>query len=169
MQPVDTVRGMKSTRPRNRATPESIELGKRLLKALDLSGKNQSDLARALDVNRQAIQQLCAGFNDNPSMKRIFRIADELGVAARWLGMGEGPMNDAPLTPVEYELMTLFRQLLPERQAEVTGFARGLVGAAAQPSKAAAKALEDFVTSMSKDDAAKLGDLLLLLQKAKNH
>jgi transcriptional regulator with XRE-family HTH domain len=174
-QPLDTMdeqqkffagqgEGMKD-RAASRATPESKSLGQRLLAALEFSGKSQSDLARALDVGRQAIQQMCAGYNDNPSARRIFKIADVLGVSPRWLALGVGPMTDGEkLKPNEQEMVDLFRSLRLESQSEVIGFARGLGGNA---KSATAQALERFITDMSEDDAKRLAGLLTLVQKAR--
>lgn len=168
MELLDKVQEMK-TRPRNRSTPESIALGQRMVQALDKSGKSQSDLARALDVNRQTIQQLCAGFNDNPSFRRIVKIADTLGIEPRWLGTGEGPMlpGATKLSEAEQELMGLYRQLPKDRQSEVTGFTRGLVGAAQSSRSASASALQSFIEAMSGEDAQRLTGFLSLLQKAR--
>ncbi|MGZ5080856.1 MAG: helix-turn-helix domain-containing protein [Usitatibacter sp.] len=155
------------TRPRNRATAESAALGKRLLTALDKAGKSQSDLARDLDVNRQTIQQLAAGFNSDPGARRLFRIADALAVNARWLALGEGAMRgEELLSPIESELLHLVRQLPKERQSEVTGFCKGLVGAQAANRTSAANALESFVTGLEPDDAKKLSDFLAIIAKA---
>lgn len=165
-QPIDKLVLM-PTRPRNRATPESIELGKRLLLALEKTGRTQSDLARALDVNRQTIQQLAAGFNANPSAGRIFRIADTLNVSARWLAMGEGDMrNETELRPGEKDLLDVYRRLKPEQQGEVSGFCRGLLGGGGQTP--AAKALIQLIDSMDEGEAKKLASFLDLLTRAKS-
>jgi transcriptional regulator with XRE-family HTH domain len=167
-QGLDNMVEMKETRSRNRATPESVALGRRLIRALERSGKSQSDLARTLDVGRQSIQQLAAGFNANPSASRIFRIADILDCSPRWLALGEGSIERATgESPIEIELLALVRQMPPERQVEVIGFCKGIVGSLVAARAPAVKALENFIETMTPEQAKSLQAFLEIAQRSK--
>ena len=71
-------------------------LSERLLYALSETGISQAELARRINVKRQAIQYLCTA-NTNKS-KFAYDIADALDISVDWLVAGKGNMllKDTP-------------------------------------------------------------------------
>ncbi len=88
--------------------------GERLKLALSARGRSQTDLARAVGVTPQSIQYICAGKTKRGST-RTHAIARYLGVNARWLSEGKGPM-EAPST---LTYLDMFERLSEEDRAMI--------------------------------------------------
>lgn len=72
----------------------------RLAWAMARAGKNQSELAREVDIKAQSIQYLCDPKNGARGSKHTTAIAKALGVAPGWLASNEGdPTNYADNAP----------------------------------------------------------------------
>lgn len=66
--------------------------------------KSPTDVGRALGLNKQTVDRWLKG--GTPSAEMLFPIADRLKCSPRWLGTGEGTMNQNPkLSPEEYDLL----------------------------------------------------------------
>ncbi|KAF1019654.1 MAG: HTH-type transcriptional regulator PrtR [Paracidovorax wautersii] len=71
-----------------------IDFQERLAKAMEVAGVKTADLAKAIGVSYQAIKRLEEGKAKSFSSANNSKAADALGVSARWLATGEGPMRD---------------------------------------------------------------------------
>lgn len=71
----------------------------RLRSAREAAGMNQSELARAMEVRPQSVQQWESTDPERrttPRGPRLIRLADILGVSERWLRLGQGEMRSKP-------------------------------------------------------------------------
>lgn len=97
-----------------------MEFPKRLKKARERRGLNQTELGKLLNVSAQTVQQWESG-QTMPRHKRIDTLARQLGVRQQWLIFGEGDMlegaqdelvmrdtelveDEGPLAPDEIEI-----------------------------------------------------------------
>lgn len=71
--------------------PMSSSFGDRIKEAREAKGWNQSELADKVGVSRQAIFSIENGENKSMRPDNLFKVADALGVKARWLATGDGP------------------------------------------------------------------------------
>lgn len=71
-----------------------------------------ADLARAAGVSISAVMQWESNKTKNLKLDNLFKIADALGVEARWLGTGEG-IKLKKLEIEEGEAITRLRDALP--------------------------------------------------------
>ncbi len=62
----------------------------RLSKSLELSGLNQSELARKCGIRSQTINRLLSGASHMPSSTTLLQLARELRVDVGWLTTGNG-------------------------------------------------------------------------------
>ena len=65
----------------------------RLSLAFDRSPLSQADLARVVGLTRGAVNGWLRGRSVNIRPEHLFAVADALGVEARWLATGLGPME----------------------------------------------------------------------------
>ena len=64
----------------------------RLVYAMDEKGISPADLAKAVKVTPSAVSQWRSGQTKNLRPDNLFKVADILGVNARWLATGMGPV-----------------------------------------------------------------------------
>jgi transcriptional regulator with XRE-family HTH domain len=67
-------------------------LPERLEAALKAARKTRPELIGVTRLSRQAINKWFEGESSNLKMNHLFTVADFLGVHARWLATGDGPM-----------------------------------------------------------------------------
>lgn len=83
-----------------------MQYGERLGKAMELAGKDRSQLAVALGVSSQAVGQVIRGDTSALTAANNARAARFLEVDAFWLATGEGE----PRTPMMMERLALSAQ-----------------------------------------------------------
>lgn len=98
----------------------------RIRTSRDKKGWNQSDLARAIGVTPQTVQQWENG-KTSPRNKKIDALAQALGVSADWLLTGRDMTPSLPdatndeegLSPREKIIIELIRDLTSDQQTDV--------------------------------------------------
>lgn len=68
-------------------------LPERLEAALKFAKKDRQALIEVTGASRQAVNKWFEGTSSNLKMTHLFKVADVLGVEARWLGTGDGEMK----------------------------------------------------------------------------
>lgn len=85
-----------------------MTLADRLLAAMERSGINQADLARACGVKPPSVHGWLSGKSKFLRGENLLKAAAALGVRQQWLAMGDGPMvegeNGKQSMPVELDL-----------------------------------------------------------------
>jgi transcriptional regulator with XRE-family HTH domain len=71
----------------------------RLRWAIQHRNSNQSELARAIGISVQSVQQWASGATASPNLKHLNAACQFLNVRYEWLAFARGPMVDTPATP----------------------------------------------------------------------
>lgn len=66
-------------------TQETEHIGEKVREAREMRGWTQAELAERLGIDHTGVSHLEAGRTDNPTLKRIRRLADALDVTVKWL------------------------------------------------------------------------------------
>ena len=67
----------------------------RLKWAIAAKNTNQAELARAIGISTQAVQQWASGATSNPNREHLLKACQHLGVRYDYLAYARGPMTDA--------------------------------------------------------------------------
>ncbi|OJY68681.1 MAG: hypothetical protein BGP16_05450 [Sphingobium sp. 66-54] len=105
--------------------------GKRLVKAMEMRGIDQSTLARGLGVTQGAISKIVVGRTSNSRL--MPRLATYLGVSLPWLlGVVDSPDPDVSiedgLDAESLEFLEQFHQLAPADRRALMHIARSMAG-----------------------------------------
>ena len=109
--------------PKKRTLKEkNVELGKRIRKAVDLSGKNQKELAPLIGVYPSNISRWIKGENA-PSWECLVKIATFGNVSLDWLLTGKESKQpqETFLTEQEERLLKMFGGLSPNDRDFIVG------------------------------------------------
>lgn len=98
-------------------------LGDRIKKRREELGMKPADLARAAGCSISAVMQWESNKTKNLKLDNLFKIADALGVEARWLGTGEG-VKLKLIETGEADAIKHLRDALPEWRSYVMSLAR---------------------------------------------
>lgn len=79
--------------------------GERLKRARLAKGLSQPALAQLAKISKSAVSQLESGDSKSLHSKNLYPVANTLGVSAKWLATGDGPMK-APEPEGKYEFAT---------------------------------------------------------------
>jgi len=71
----------------------------RLRWAIQHRNSNQSELARAIGISVQSVQQWASGATASPNLKHLNAACTFLNVRYEWLAFARGPMVDTPAIP----------------------------------------------------------------------
>jgi len=81
------------------------------------------ELGAVTKLSRQTISKIEHGATKNPQPATLFVIADALGVEARWLGTGAGPMRPKrPLTEDQQRWLAIQERLSADQQLSLARF-----------------------------------------------
>ena len=67
----------------------------RLKWAIAAKNTNQAELARAIGISTQAVQQWASGATSNPNREPLLKACQHLGVRYDYLACARGPLTDA--------------------------------------------------------------------------
>lgn len=111
--------------------------GQRLKAERVADGLTQEDLTSVCGVTKAAASQWENGGGIRP--ENLFRIADKLGVDARWLATGKGTRTSrgAPASELEAELLEIYRALSGRSKSFLIQDARKYISAEVIEAKAA--------------------------------
>lgn len=105
-----------------------MTISERMFQIMADKGKMAASLCKILHVNTSQTSSW-KNRNSDPPAKYIMQIADFLEVSVEYLLTGED--TSAKLTPLETEVVRLFRQLPAEKQYEFKGELKGYLIATA--------------------------------------
>jgi len=106
-------------------------IGDRIKKERTRLGMSQADLAKKVNLSRNAISKIEMGASKNPSSRNLHPIARALGVDPEWLITGKGNKHASlttgeSLSLEESELLQVMRGLTPKQQEFLFNIAKGL-------------------------------------------
>lgn len=96
-----------------------MKLANRLKSSREAVNMNQTELANAAGVSRNAISLIESGTTKAIKSAHLFRLARQLGVRAEWLANGEGARASSELAPRHRSLISAYRSLPKNMRTEI--------------------------------------------------
>lgn len=103
-----------------------IGFSERLLVAMELAGVSQSALARAIKVNKSAINQVLSGASKGMKPPHLVLTCRHLNIRPEWLVFGEEPMRPIPVTNDDFLLLRMIHTLPQSYQSTIQNMVRDL-------------------------------------------
>lgn len=108
----------------------------RLVWALERRKVRKAELARACGIERSSVQEWADGKTGDPKLAPFFAACDYLRVQPRWLALGEGPVDTAPLPPRTAKLVQALEHVPDEQLHIIEEMATALARSPTDPPRA---------------------------------